>query len=74
MTPEDVAARLAEAGITLQPAEHADLAGAQAMLAPMLALIRSPAIPPPAEPAMIFQAEPAMTFQAEPATTFEAEA
>ena len=56
MNPEDIAARLAAAGITLQPAEHADLAGAYAKLAPMLALIRTPPIPPEAEPAIIFQA------------------
>ena len=57
MTPEDIASRLAAAGITLGAAEHVDLAGAYAKLAPMLALIRTPAISPQAEPAIIFQAE-----------------
>lgn len=57
MTPEDIASRLAAAGITLGTAEHVDLAGAYAKLAPMLALIRTPEIPPQAEPAIIFQAE-----------------
>ena len=56
MNSDEIAARLAAAGITLAPAEHADIAGAHAMLAPMLALIRTPAIPPTAEPAIIFQA------------------
>ena len=54
MTAADIAARLAAAGVTLGEAEHADLAGAYAKLAPMLALIRTPPIPPEAEPAITF--------------------
>ncbi len=57
MTSDDIAARLAAAGITLGSAEHADLAGAYAKLAPMLELIRTPAIPPEAEPAVTFAAD-----------------
>lgn len=54
LTQAEIAARLGAAGITLGAAEHADLAGAYAMLAPMLQVIRTPQIPPAAEPAIIF--------------------
>lgn len=58
MTAEEIATRLAEAGITLTTAEHADLAGAYARLAPMLAMIRTPLLAPAAEPAFTFDAAP----------------
>jgi hypothetical protein len=57
MTEDDIAKRLTAAGITLKAAEHADLAGAYAMLAPMLQLIRTPTLPPEAEPAVTFAAD-----------------
>lgn len=57
MTKDDIARRLAMAGITLKEVEHADLAGAYAMLAPMLQLIRTPTLPPEAEPAVTFAAD-----------------
>lgn len=56
MTAADIAPRLAAAGITLDGAEVAEIARAYAMLAPMLALIRTPPIPPEAEPAIIVRA------------------
>ena len=56
MTSNDIAVRLKAAGIILGAAEHADLAGAYGKLLPMLALIRTPPIPPEAEPAIVFVA------------------
>lgn len=57
MTQDDIAKRLGMAGISLDATEHVDLAAAYAMLAPMLETIRTPAIPPEAEPAIIFLAD-----------------
>ena len=56
LSETDLAARLAAAGISLPKAEQDDLRGAYALLAPMLALIRTPHIPPAAEPAITFAA------------------
>jgi hypothetical protein len=56
-TIEEVALLLARAGVDLQAAEVADIRAAYAMLAPMLASLREPAIPLSAEPAFTMRAE-----------------
>ncbi len=56
-TIEEVALLLARAGINLPSAEVADIRAAYAMLAPMLASLREPAIPLSAEPAFTMRAE-----------------
>ena len=56
-TIEEVALLLARAGINLPAAEVADIRAAYAMLAPMLASLREPAIPLSAEPAFTMRAE-----------------
>ncbi len=56
-TIEEVALLLARAGITLPAAEAADIRAAYVMLAPMLASLRTPAIPIAAEPAFTMRAE-----------------
>lgn len=52
----DLAARLAQAGISLPKPEQDDLRAAHALLAPMLDAIRQPLIPPAAEPGVTFAA------------------
>lgn len=56
-TIEEAALLLARAGVNLQAAEVADIRAACAMLAPMLASLREPAIPLGAEPAFTMRAE-----------------
>jgi len=56
LSETEIAARLAAAGISLPKIEQDDLRGAYAMLLPALQMIRSPAIPPAAEPALTFAA------------------
>lgn len=56
MTEAELAARLAQAGITLPKREQDDIRGAYALLAPMLEAIRQPVIPPAAEPSFTFAA------------------
>ena len=56
MTQDEVTQRLSAAGINLPAAEQAEIGRAYAMLSPMLALIRTPPLPPEAEPATTFAA------------------
>jgi hypothetical protein len=56
-SPEEFAAMLARAGLTFSAAEQADMRNAYALLLPMLAALRTPAIPPQAEPAFSMRVE-----------------
>ncbi|MDB5416153.1 MAG: hypothetical protein JWR10_4488 [Rubritepida sp.] len=56
LSVQDFATIVAQAGLTLPPAEVEDLRHAHAKLMGMLALLRDPAIPLAAEPALTFSA------------------
>lgn len=58
VTTEELAARLAAAGVPATGAECEELRAAYALMAPMLRLIRTPGIATAAEPAFIFEAAP----------------
>ncbi|MBS7811673.1 hypothetical protein [Roseococcus pinisoli] len=54
LSPEHLAVLLAQAGISLPPAEVEDLRQAHAKVLAMAALLREPAVPLAAEPAFTF--------------------
>jgi hypothetical protein len=54
LSPESFAGLLAQAGVTLPAAEVEDLRHAHAKLMAMLATLRDPPVPLPAEPAFTF--------------------
>jgi hypothetical protein len=56
LSEAELAARLAQAGITLPKPEQDDIRAAYALLSPMLEMIRQPLIPPAAEPSVTFAA------------------
>lgn len=54
LSPESFATLLAQAGVSLPPAEAEDLRHAHAKLMTMLAMLRDPPVPLAAEPAFTF--------------------